>query len=51
MVDRLGNPLAFILIGGQVHDSIPAIELLQDFDITESNILSDKTYEAKEICE
>ncbi|WP_167374654.1 IS5 family transposase [Paenibacillus helianthi] len=44
VVDGLGNPLAFLLTGGQVYDSVPAIDLLQKLDITGSHILGDKAY-------
>ena len=44
LVDGLGNPLAFILTGGQIYDSVPAIDLLQAFDITGSHVLGDKSY-------
>ncbi|WP_342481474.1 transposase [Paenibacillus sp. FSL L8-0340] len=38
------KPLAFLLTGGQVYDSVPAIDLLQKLDITGSHILGDKAY-------
>lgn len=44
MVDGLGNPLVFLLTGGQVYDSVPAIDLLQELDIAGSPILGDKAY-------
>ncbi|ASD33466.1 IS5/IS1182 family transposase [Lactiplantibacillus plantarum] len=44
VVDGLGNPLRFILTGGQVHDSQVASELLEGFDISQSNIIADKAY-------
>ncbi|NGP46934.1 IS5 family transposase [Bacillaceae bacterium SIJ1] len=44
VVDGLGNPLAFLLTGGQVFDSVPAIDLLQEFDLTGSHIIGDKAY-------
>jgi len=49
IVDALGNPVHFILTGGQVHDSRAAIDLLSGVDIAGSNILADKAYGAKEI--
>ncbi|OME88857.1 IS5 family transposase [Paenibacillus lautus] len=49
VVDGLGNPLAFLLTGGQVYDSVPAIELLQELDITGSHILGDKAYGSEAI--
>ena len=44
LVDGLGNPLGFRLTGGQVHDSQVASELLEGFDISQSNIIADKAY-------
>lgn len=44
LVDGLGNPLGFHLTGGQVHDSQVASELLEGFDISQSNIIADKSY-------
>lgn len=44
LVDGLGNPFWFRLTGGQVHDSQVASELLEDFDISQSNIIADKAY-------
>ncbi|SFE21074.1 Transposase [Paenibacillus algorifonticola] len=49
LVDGLGNPLAFLLTGGQVHDSVPANDLLQEFDLTGSHILGDKAYGSEAI--
>lgn len=49
VVDGLGNPLAFLLTGGQVYDSVPAIELLQGLDIMGSHILGDKAYGSEAI--
>ena len=34
--------MAFLLTGGNVHDSVPAIDLLNKVDIKGSNILGDK---------
>lgn len=48
-MDGLGNPLAFMLSSGRDHDSIHAVELLQQIDIEGSNILGDKAYGAKVI--
>ena len=36
IVDGLGNPLAFLMTGGQVYDSVPATGLFQDIEIAES---------------
>lgn len=44
LVDGLGNPLGFRLTGGQVHDSQVASELLEGFNISQSNIIADKAY-------
>lgn len=44
IVDALGNPLAFLLTGRNVHDSTPAIDLLAKVSIKGLNILADKAY-------
>lgn len=49
LVDELGNSLTSLLTGGQVHDSTPAIDLLQRFDIAESHDLDDKAYGSEAI--
>lgn len=49
MVDGLGNPVRFILSGGQVNDCKVAVPLLSDIDITGSNILADRAYGTNEI--
>ena len=36
--------MGFRLTGGQVHDSQVASELLEGFDISQSNIIADKAY-------
>ena len=46
-MDGLGNPLAFLLISGNDHDSVHAIPLLKKLEIAGSNILGDKAYGAK----
>lgn len=43
MVDALGNPLRFILTGGQVHDSKQAEALIDGFDF--EKVLTDKGYD------
>lgn len=43
-MDGLGNPVHFMLSGGQVHDSKAAVELLSAVNIAGSNILGDKAY-------
>ena len=45
----MGNPVVFLLSGGQVHDSKMAIPLLQKVDIAHSNILADRAYGSAEI--
>ncbi len=50
-MDALGNPVHFMLTGGQVHDAKAAIDLLSNVDISGSNILGDKAYGAKKIRE
>lgn len=49
MVNRLGNPLQFILSGGQLHDSKVTISLLSEIEISESNILADQAYGTDQI--
>jgi len=44
VVDALGNPLDFVLTGGEVHDSTQAEALLLDKDA--ENILADKGYDS-----
>lgn len=45
----MGNPVHFILTGGQVHDCKVAIPLLSEVEINESNILADRAYGTDEI--
>lgn len=49
VVDGLGNPVHFILTGGEVHDSKQAIPLLSGLNIVNSNILADRAYGTKDI--
>jgi len=49
VVDGLGNPIRFLLTGGQVHDSRVACQLLESIDISQSNIIADKAYGTAEI--
>ena len=49
IVDALGNPVHFMLTGGQVHDSKAAVDLLSGIQISGSNILGDRAYGAKQI--
>lgn len=44
MVAGLGNPLRFILTGGQVHDSQAAQSLLNQLDLAGVNVVADKAY-------
>lgn len=44
VIDGLGNPVHFILTGGEEHDSKQAIPLLSELKIADSNILTDKAY-------
>jgi transposase len=39
-------PVAFMLTGGQVYDSVPTIDLLNQLDIANSNMIGDKAYGA-----
>ena len=45
-VDGLGNPLRFILTGGQQHDITPAEELIAGY--AGEHVLADKGYDAQE---
>ena len=49
LVDGSGDPVAFLLSGGNDHDSKHAIPLLGQIEIKDSNILGDKAYGAKAI--
>lgn len=49
MVDGLGNPISFLLSGGEVHDSKMAVPLLKSTTITGSNVLGDRAYGTNEI--
>lgn len=49
MTDALGNPLDFILTGGQVHDNQQAQALLADKET--ENVLADKAYDSDETIE
>ena len=51
LADGLGNPIKFILTGGQVHDAKAAIEVLAGIDLTDVNVIADKAYGTKEIME
>ena len=45
----MGNPVKFILSGGEAHDSKFAVPLLSGFDIKNSCVLGDKAYDTNEI--
>ena len=49
LVDGLGKPLAFLLTGGQTHDAVATIPLLEQFEIEGSTILGDKAYGSETI--
>ena len=49
MVDGLGNPVDFILTGGEVHDSVCAQDLLANKNA--DFVLADKAYDSEEILE
>ena len=46
-VDALGNPLRFILTGGQRHDCTQAKALIDDFSF--ERLLADKSYDSDDI--
>ena len=48
-MDRLGNPIEFILSARNDHDPIHAVELLERGEISGSNVLADRAYGAKTI--
>jgi len=48
-VDALGNPLHVQLMGGQVHDSTVALEVLENTPLDKSVIMADKAYRSKTI--
>ena len=49
MVDGFGNPLKVLFTGGNVFDSTVALEILSGVDITDSIVMGDKAYGAKDI--
>ncbi|AKP63585.1 transposase [Levilactobacillus koreensis] len=49
VVDGLGNPVRFLLTGGQVHDSRAAKTLLESLDLSDSNVIADKAYGTTEL--
>lgn len=51
VVDGLGNPIRFLLTGGQVHDSRAAHQLLKSINLSQSNVIADKAYGTAEIRE
>ena len=48
-MDGLGNPLSFLLSGGQVHDSKMAVPLLKTVQIQGSHVLADRAYGSQDI--
>ena len=51
IVNELGNPISFLLSGGQIHDSKIALSLLETIDIHGSRIMADRAYGCEEIRE
>ena len=51
IVNELGNPISFLLSGGQIHDSKIALSLLETIDIHGSRIIADRAYGCEEIRE
>jgi transposase len=49
VVDSLGNPIRLKLTGGNAHDSLPALELIEG--LTADNVIADKAYDAQTIIE
>ena len=50
-MDELGNPISFLLSGGQIHDSNTALSRLETIDIHGSRIIADRAYGCEEIRE
>lgn len=46
VTDGLGNPLRFLLTGGNRNDICVAKELLEPFDLTGKTVLADKGYDS-----
>ncbi|MBT2290251.1 transposase [Paenibacillus albidus] len=49
VVDALGNPLRFVLTGGQCHDSVTGYEMLSQMDLTKRQVLADRAYDTDRI--
>lgn len=49
VVDSLGNPLRFMLTGGQCHDSVTGYEMLKQMDLTKKQVLADRAYDTNQI--
>lgn len=48
-MDALGNPLRFVLTGGQCHDSVTGYEMLKQMDLTKKQVLADRAYDTNRI--
>ncbi len=46
LVDALGNPLYFLLTGGQYHDGPQAFKLLENVTLQSVNVIGDRAYNA-----
>ncbi|MGQ7101556.1 transposase [Escherichia sp. SP-MK] len=51
IVDGLGNPILFHLTGGNIFDSTPVCEILDQISMKGSNILGDKAYGSRTMYE
>ena len=51
IVDGLGNPVEFLLSAGNDNDCVHAIELLENVELSGSNVLADRAYGAQSIRE
>lgn len=49
IVDGLGNPVSFLLSGGQVHDSKMAIPLMETINIAGNHVIADRAYGTRKI--
>lgn len=45
----LGNPISFLLSGGEIHDSKIPISLLETINTYDSRIIADRAYVSEEI--
>ena len=51
VIDGLGNLMEFLLSAGNDKDCVHAVELLEEFELSGSNVLADRAYDARSIRE